>query len=82
MFPETHRCSQKSQILLDAPRCCQRLPETNEQTQTKQKSNKQPETNKNTTSRQNKVEIALIWAQTLIFGRAGVEIARAGVAIA
>ena len=28
MFPETHRCSQKSQILLDAPRCCQRLPDT------------------------------------------------------
>ena len=48
MFPETHRCSQKSQILLDAPRCCQRLPETNEQTQTKQKSNKQPETNEQT----------------------------------
>ena len=71
-----------SQILLDAPRCCQRLPETNEQTQTKQKSNKQPETNKNTTSGQNKAEIALIWAQTVIFGRAGVENARAGVAIA
>ena len=73
MLPDAAR---DSQILLDAPRYSQRLPETNEQTQTKQKSNKQPETNKNTTSGQNKAEIALIWAQMVIFGRVGVEIAR------